>query len=75
MWRITIIANALMMGLFWLASLLSVSITLQQICAISCKWSATGTPIAYRISFVYPVMDRNAPFQLDYSILCDLAKD
>ncbi|MGD8771313.1 MAG: hypothetical protein PVJ20_13670 [Desulfobacterales bacterium] len=26
MWRITIIANALMMGLFWLASLLSVSI-------------------------------------------------
>ena len=27
MWRITIIANALMMGLFWLASLLSVSLS------------------------------------------------
>lgn len=26
MWRVTIIANALMMGLFWLASLLSVAI-------------------------------------------------
>ena len=42
MWRITIIANALMMGLFWLASLLSVSITYNRFV----QYPASNAPVA-----------------------------
>ena len=42
MWRITIIANALMMGLFWLASLLSVSIAYNRFV----QYPAMGAPVA-----------------------------
>jgi len=42
MWRITIIANALMMGLFWLASLLSVSLTYNRFV----QYPAMGAPLA-----------------------------
>ena len=42
MWRITIIANALMMGLFWLASLISVSITYNRFV----QYPASNAPVA-----------------------------
>jgi len=42
MWRVTIIANALMMGLFWLASLLSVSIAYNRFV----QYSPTKAPMA-----------------------------
>jgi hypothetical protein len=42
MWRITIIANALMMVLFWLASLLSVSIAYNRLV----QYPDTKTPMA-----------------------------
>jgi hypothetical protein len=42
MWRITIIANALMMGLFWLASLLSVSVAYNRFV----QYPTSKTPVA-----------------------------
>ena len=42
MWRITIIANALLMGLFWLTSLLSVSIVYNRFV----QYSASKAPMA-----------------------------
>ena len=42
MWRMTIIANALLMGLFWLASLLSVSIAYNKFV----QYPATKAPMA-----------------------------
>jgi hypothetical protein len=45
MWRITIIANALLMGLFWLASLLSTSIAYNRFVQYPAGKAPTALPL------------------------------